>query len=332
MYIANVFFGRIKMISLIYLSAAVIPPIILMKYIYNLDKVEREPPSVIIRLVISGVIASFLAMYPEQLIDDAIKNHYPEGTMQYAFLSSFLCAALVEETLKYLGMYVATWKSKEFNYTFDGVVYGVSAALGFAASENIMYVFSFGFSTAIIRAVTSIPGHACFGAIMGVYYGLARKQKALGRNSKSAAERIVGLVLAMFVHGIYDTCASMSSGFWTLLFIGVVVFIYFILFKRVKRAARMDSHIPGTKYDSFDGGFGQSGGCYGNDGYYGNGNYYNNNANQNNRENYQGFRNPYSNNPYENESAHRNYNRSNRNEPRIYDVPFEDADDRNDDN
>ena len=50
-----------------------------------------------------------------------------------------------------------------------GKVYAVFVSLGFALWENISYVLHFGFQTAIVRSLTAIPGHACFGVFMGAF-------------------------------------------------------------------------------------------------------------------------------------------------------------------
>lgn len=96
--------------------------------------------------------------------------------------SLFVIVAIAEESSKYFFLKKRTWNNPEFNCQYDGVVYAVFVSLGFALWENINYVLSYGFSTAIVRAITAIPGHACFGVFMGVFYGLARKQYNRGKS------------------------------------------------------------------------------------------------------------------------------------------------------
>jgi RsiW-degrading membrane proteinase PrsW (M82 family) len=47
-------------------------------------------------------------------------------------------------------------------------------SMGFAAFENILYVFQGGFKVALLRAFTAIPAHATFGVIMGYYMGKSK--------------------------------------------------------------------------------------------------------------------------------------------------------------
>ena len=66
---------------------------------------------------------------------------------------------------------------KEFNEPIDGIVYGVTASLGFATLENFYYVYllydyfeTSSMSLAIARSFTAVPGHAVYGAIMGYFF------------------------------------------------------------------------------------------------------------------------------------------------------------------
>jgi hypothetical protein len=45
-----------------------------------------------------------------------------------------------------------------FSQKFDGIVYAVFVSMGFAAIENIMYVFDYGYQTGLVRAFTAVPG------------------------------------------------------------------------------------------------------------------------------------------------------------------------------
>jgi RsiW-degrading membrane proteinase PrsW (M82 family) len=71
-------------------------------------------------------------------------------------------------------------------------------SLGFATLENILYVAKGGLAVAVLRAFSSVPGHACMGAIMGSYV-------ARGRFSGKRNHPIwIGLLAAFLLHGLYD--------------------------------------------------------------------------------------------------------------------------------
>ena len=130
------------------------------------------------------MISTALAGTAEQLGDWVLSYVVPEGSLAYNALFYFLIVGPAEEGFKYLLLKNRTWKSPHFNCQFDGVVYAVFVSLGFALWENIGYVLRYGFATAVARAVTAIPGHACFGVFMGVLYGVAKRQALAGDEAR----------------------------------------------------------------------------------------------------------------------------------------------------
>ena len=136
-----------------------------------------------------------------------------------------------------------TWKSPHFNCQFDGVVYAVFVSLGFALWENIGYVIRSGLATALIRALTAVPGHACFGVFMGVFYGAAKRFDYYHKQEKCKRCLRLSLLFPIFMHGIYDFVATMDSLFSALIFIGFVVVMFIFAYRLVKSAAQDDRFI-----------------------------------------------------------------------------------------
>ena len=92
--------------------------------------------------------------------------------------------AVAEEGTKFFFMYRRSWKHPAFNYKFDGIVYSVFTSLGFAAFENIIYVFNYGPAAILSRAVLSIPGHMNFAIVAGLFYGRAKVCERYGDMEK----------------------------------------------------------------------------------------------------------------------------------------------------
>ena len=171
--------GDMKMLTLlssvpkIMIAAAVLPAMVLLIYVYRKDVTEKEPGNLLVNLLLLGALSTVFASITEllgQYVLDSIS--FESETLKNAILY-FIVVALSEEGFKYLLLRYRTWKEPNFNCTFDGVVYAVFVSMGFAIIENIKYVFAYGLATALVRAVTAVPGHACFGVFMGVFYGLA---------------------------------------------------------------------------------------------------------------------------------------------------------------
>ena len=220
------------------MALAIIPGLLLIIYVYKKDKVEKEPVGLIVKIIIFGVISCIAAGYLEQL-ESQFLPAYPQGSLQYALQTSFCMAAFVEEIVKFLAMRIGSWKYSGFNYRFDGVVYGVSAAVGFAIYENIMYVAMYGMQTAIVRAFTAIPLHAFCGVFMGAIYSYSKKASILGQGGASAMYTIFALLVPMLIHGTYDTFAFLGQRGTVPLLIFVVI-LYIAAIYTIKRLSASD--------------------------------------------------------------------------------------------
>ena len=153
----------------------------------------------------------------------------------------FIVVALSEEGFKYLLLRYRTWKEPNFNCTFDGVVYAVFVSMGFAIIENIKYVFAYGLATALVRAVTAVPGHACFGVFMGVFCGLAKRHQSDPDGGAACRKYgIAALVVPVLLHGLYDFTATSSQVY---IFFAVIIAIMFAAVKAVNAASRNDSYV-----------------------------------------------------------------------------------------
>lgn len=223
------------------LMLAIVPGLLIIIYVYTKDKVEKEPLPLILKIIFFGILSCIAAGYIEAIAAEFLP-HYPKGSLGYALVNAFALAAFWEEILKYLALKIGSWKSKAFNYRFDGIVFGVSSAVGFAVYENIMYVAQYGLQTAIVRAVTAVPLHAFCGVFMGVFYALAKKNSILGKGGRSLLCRIMALIVPMIIHGIYDTLAFIGIAATEYMLFGFVIVLYIVAITTIKKMSKADSH------------------------------------------------------------------------------------------
>ena len=248
---------------LVLIAAAVLPALFLLNQIYRSDRLEKEPVTMLLGLVLCGVIATELASLAEQggvwLLNRLFLGAFSSGlqgggwrgfgiTWQpslnlYYLLFFFVVVAVSEEGIKYLLLRLRTWRSREFNCSFDGVVYAVTSSLGFALWENIQYVLRFGFLTAMARAVTAVPGHACFGVFMGAWYGSAKRWQQKGRVGRSRFSRWMAVLVPVLLHGLYDTIAADPTANTGWLFLPFVLLLFTSTLYLVRRSARNDSYL-----------------------------------------------------------------------------------------
>ncbi len=227
----------------IYVLAAVVPAVVLMRYVYRQDRVDREPPRLLGGLALRGVYAALAAIVLETLGQSVLNALVSQDNPRHVVLTAFLVVAVVEEGTKFFFLYRRTWRDPNFNYRFDAIVYAVFVSLGFAAFENVKYVFSYGLSVALPRAILAIPGHMGFAVFMGWFYGRAKLRSDLGDGLGARVNLALGYLAAVFLHGMYDTCCMTGTARSTLVFAAVVAVLYLAVFRLIRREARNDTPV-----------------------------------------------------------------------------------------
>ncbi len=231
------------MYTAILLSAAALPAIVILFYVYIKDRTEREPGGLLMKLVLGGFLATVFAVLFE-LLGEKLFAYIPfSSENQMNFWKFMIVVALTEEFFKYLLMRLITWKNPNFNCLFDGVVYAVFTSLGFAILENVFYIIEGGLSTALIRAVTAIPGHASFGVFMGVFYAFAKKQQNMGNQGISSLFRFLAVAIATLAHGIYDYSTTLQS-IWG--FIGFIIVLFIVSSIMIRKMSKHDKVLDDT--------------------------------------------------------------------------------------
>ena len=225
------------------IAAAVLPALVLMGYVYRMDRLDKEPWPLLLSLMIQGVVSTALAVFAERLGMRLLGGLAAENTWTYQIIANFIVVGLSEEGFKYLLLKQRTWLSPAFNCQFDGVVYAVFVSLGFALWENIDYVVMYGFSAAMVRSVTAVPGHACFGVFMGAWYGLARRYENRGDVRRSARCRRMALICPVLLHGMYDLIATVERSPFSWAFLGFILILFAAAFVMVRRLSKQDRYI-----------------------------------------------------------------------------------------
>ena len=227
----------------IYVLAAVLPAVFLMRYIYRQDQIEPEPPGLLIGLIFSGVAAALCSIVLETLAEGVLNLLVDPGSPVYTILLAFLVVAVVEEGTKLFFLKRRSWNSPAFNYRFDGIVYAVFVSLGFAAYENILYVLHYGLSVALPRALFAVPGHMSFAVFMGVFYGRAKLCEDCGQPVRKRLNLWRGYLTAVILHGFYDSCAMLGNTAAMLTFLVFVIIMYIRVYRLLRRESATDSPV-----------------------------------------------------------------------------------------
>ncbi|MDD7570386.1 MAG: PrsW family glutamic-type intramembrane protease [Faecalibacterium sp.] len=235
-------------------AAAVIPPAILMIYIYKKDKVDKEPTGLLLRLLLAGALSVVSAIILES-VGMALAGLVAEsGSALYNALTCFLVIATAEEGGKLYFLKRRTWHNRNFTSTFDGIVYAVFVSAGFAIVENIMYVFTNGtIYVALLRGVTAIPGHINFAVFMGYFYGLAKRSVLFGEFEKANRYKKLAFWVPVLLHGLYDFCLQMNSTVFTVIFTVFVVVMDVFVIVKVRKWSKDDKTFAADIAESYDG-------------------------------------------------------------------------------
>ncbi|RMG64363.1 MAG: PrsW family intramembrane metalloprotease, partial [Calditrichaeota bacterium] len=132
------------------------PALFWLAYFYRKDRLEPEPRRLVLRTHLWGIFCAFPAAALEYLLP------FNQWTM------SVVGAPVVEESAKFLAVYLTIFRNPEFDEPMDGIVYGVAAALGFAALENVGYLYNahtqYGSAALggvfLVRGLLTVPAHA----------------------------------------------------------------------------------------------------------------------------------------------------------------------------
>lgn len=184
------------------LLAAILPVMGLCYFVYKKDN-NKEPMDLLMKLIAYGCLIAIPVIVVELALN-GITDTDKDTSLISIFIKTFIGVALAEEGFKWLAVKFKAYNSREFDEIYDIVVYSVFVSLGFAGLENVLYVFVGGFGVAILRAILSVPGHACFGVMMGYYLSRAKVASISNNNGLYVKNIVLSLLIPMLFHTMYD--------------------------------------------------------------------------------------------------------------------------------
>lgn len=201
------------------LLAGFLPMFLFAGFIYWLDRYEKEPKILLGGAFIWGaLVAAGVAYLVNTLLGISIFLLTSSETATDIATGS-LIAPVVEEVLKGFAVLIVflAWHS-EFDSILDGIVYAAVTALGFAATENAFYIFTYGYQSDgmtgllgmfVVRVLLVGWQHPFYTAFTGI--GLAAARLDRSPWVKIVAP-LAGLSLAIITHSAHNTIASLFSG------------------------------------------------------------------------------------------------------------------------
>jgi RsiW-degrading membrane proteinase PrsW (M82 family) len=215
---------------LIFILLALAPCLLWLWIIYKRDKYAPEPLILVIRTFAIGAgVVLPVALIEYFLLPASLKENLTLGSVAYR---SFIVAGVTEEAAKYLAVRFSMYRSVFFEEPADGLIYSAAAALGFAALENVLYIFSYGWQTVLLRGITSNLAHVLFACFWG--YPLVLTKLGYLKNKAWVG---LGWLAAVLAHGLFDFLLMMGNlySLLTLPFFMAMIGIFILMFRHANQ-------------------------------------------------------------------------------------------------
>ena len=207
---------------LLVIITALIPVVILGWWIYKKDSLRPEPLRMLYKAFLYGVGSTFVTLVITSFLAMAGVKLYDLGSFQGAVSTALFAAALPEECAKLLMLWLFLRNNPYYDEYLDGIVYAACVGLGFAGTENILYLLQSDnwLGTGIMRGITAVPAHFAIACAMGYFYS----KRHFGDRSRLTA--VCVLAVPVIIHWVYDALAF-SEGIFPAL--SVVINVLFVL-------------------------------------------------------------------------------------------------------
>ena len=219
------------------LAGGVLPTLVWLWYWLKEDKIKPEPRSLLVAAFLAGAAGVLLAYVGERLI---LLIPYLNNPRSLGVITVW---ATIEEVVKFGLVYMIIAKRPAFDEPIDAMIYLITAALGFAAAENALYLvdtLSQGSHTAVLILTGNLRflGASLLHVVSSAIVGAALALVFCTNNTKKKTVAVsAGLIIAILLHAIFNLFILTSSGgavmqIFLVLWLSVVLVL--LLFERVK--------------------------------------------------------------------------------------------------
>lgn len=171
------------MVFVLAIVLSFVPAFLGAAWLYWVDRYEKEPRLLLVGAFIWGaVVATFGALVANTVFQTSV--YLFTGSESAAEVTTAVISApVVEEALKGLAVLIVVLALRnEFDTVLDGIVYASITALGFAATENVLYLTQASSEGGIgallvlfvLRIILGLWNHAVFTSFTGIGLALAR--------------------------------------------------------------------------------------------------------------------------------------------------------------
>jgi RsiW-degrading membrane proteinase PrsW (M82 family) len=194
-----------------------------------------EPKRMVLKVFLLGALIT-IPVYLVQAVLALAMEAINLSPLASNFIKWFVIIGFSEELFKYLVVKFAVFNSQNLDEPLDLMLYMVISALGFAALENILYLFpsvsNISFDRLIyqtsfltlVRSLTAVFLHTLCSAIVGYFLAMAFCQATVRRSFI-----VLGLLTATVLHGLYDFFIITLQGYIKIIFPIIIILILAVL-------------------------------------------------------------------------------------------------------
>jgi len=213
------------MTYLLYFIFALLPSIIWLLFYLRKDARPESNP-MILKIFFWGMFIAIPTFFIELAIFQ-VTAKVPLPHFLIFLFNIFIGVALVEEFLKYLVVREKVLPSSELDEPLDVMLYMIIAALGFAASENILRFFSpemlrlslpETLAMALLIFISTIFFHALVSGTFGFFLALG-----FFETKKRLKLFATGLAIATFLHGLYNFSIMKIAGYLKFILLLIII-------------------------------------------------------------------------------------------------------------
>ena len=102
----------------VYILAAIVPAVLLLRFIYRHDHIEKEPGGLLLAQLVGGVLAALCSIILETIGNTVLDVVVSQDSMAYYIILAFVVVAAVEEGTKLFSLKRHTWKNQILIYFF----------------------------------------------------------------------------------------------------------------------------------------------------------------------------------------------------------------------
>jgi RsiW-degrading membrane proteinase PrsW (M82 family) len=222
-------------LSTIFLSllGGVLPALLWLWFWLKEDKLHPEPKGRILLVFIGGMASVFIVL--------PIEKFFFTTAISSVYLLTILLWAGIEEISKYAVAYFTALRNKVTDEPIDAVIYMITAALGFSALENTLFIFNLvddrQFLQSILTGNSRFLGatllHVASSAAVGVMLGLSFYKKPYLRKIYLCT----GIALAVILHTVFNLLIIKLENGLFFIFTGVwiLIILLIVLIEKIKK-------------------------------------------------------------------------------------------------